>query len=133
MQQIYHSSATTNINIRNLIQNNSVTNSELASRFNVSQNTISKLKNGDFVQDVSCKPHSIKFALTDIAKAVIISLRRSTWLLIDEVWEFLLEGNNSISRSSGYHCFVKENIKKYRKKKEILPKNLKHTNQDIYI
>jgi len=32
MQQIYHSNATTNINIRTLIQNNSVTNSELASR-----------------------------------------------------------------------------------------------------
>ena len=30
MQQIYHSNATTNINIRTQIQNNSVTNSELA-------------------------------------------------------------------------------------------------------
>ncbi len=41
MQQIYHFNATTNVNIRTQIQTNSVTNSELASRFNVSQQTVS--------------------------------------------------------------------------------------------
>lgn len=56
MQQIYHFNATTNINIRTQIQTNSVTNSESASRFNVSKQTISKWKNRDFVEDVSCAP-----------------------------------------------------------------------------
>jgi transposase InsO family protein len=125
MQQIYHSNATTNINIRTQIQNNSVTNSELAIRFNVSQKTISKWKNRDFVQDVSCKPHNIKYALTNIEKAVIISLRRSTWLPIDEVWESLLEGNNAISRSSVYRCLVKENINKVPQEKRDIAKKFK--------
>lgn len=125
MQQIHHSSATTNINIRNLIQNNSAANSELASRFNVSQNTISKWKNRDFVQDVSCKPHNIKFALTNIEKVVIISLRRSTWRPIGEDWESLLAGNNLISRSSVYRCFVKENINKVSQEKRDIAKKFK--------
>jgi len=89
MQQIYHFNATTNINIRTQIQTNSVTNSELASRFNVSQQTVSKWRNRDFVEDVSCAPHNIKYALTALEKALAISLRSSTWLNIDEVWEAL--------------------------------------------
>ena len=46
MQQIYHFNATTNITIRTQIQTNSVTNSELASRFNVSQKTFQNGKIG---------------------------------------------------------------------------------------
>ena len=63
MQQIYHFDTTANINIRFQVQTNSVTNSELESRSNVSQQTVSKWKNRDFVEDVSCAPHNIKYAL----------------------------------------------------------------------
>jgi len=42
MQQIYHFDTTANINIRFQVQTNSVTNSELESRSNVSQQTVSK-------------------------------------------------------------------------------------------
>jgi transposase InsO family protein len=125
MQQIYHFNATTNINIRSQIQNNSDTNSELASRYNVSQNTVSKWKNRDFVQDVSCKPHNIKYALTEIERAVAVSLRRSTWLPIDEVWESMLETNVTISRSSVYRCFVKENINNVPQEKKDIAKKFK--------
>jgi len=56
MQQVYHSNAKTNLNIRFQLQNNSGTNSELASRFDISEQTVSKWKNRDFVQDASCAP-----------------------------------------------------------------------------
>jgi len=125
MQQIYHFNATTNVNIRTQIQTNSVTNSELASRFNVSQQTVSKWKNRDFVEDVSCAPHNIKYALTALEKALAISLRSSTWLPIDEVWEALLEGNPAISRSSVYRCFVKENINNVPQEKKDIAKKFK--------
>jgi len=56
MQQVYPSNAATNLNVRSQIQNNLRANSDLATRFNVSEQTISKWKNRDFTQDASCKP-----------------------------------------------------------------------------
>ena len=49
MQQVYHSNAATNLNIRSQIQNNYVSNSDLAPQFNVSEQTISKWKNRYFI------------------------------------------------------------------------------------
>jgi hypothetical protein len=46
----------------------------LASRFNVSQKTVSKWKNRDFIEDVSCAPHNIKYALTALENALAIRL-----------------------------------------------------------
>lgn len=125
MQQVYHFNATTNINIRSQIQNDPSTNSELAARFNVSEQTISKWKNRGFVEDVSCRPLNIKYALTDLEKALAISLRRSTWMPIDEVWEALLETNPEVSRSSVYRCFVKEDINKVPQEKKDRAKKFK--------
>lgn len=125
MQQVYHSNAATNINVRSLIQNNLSTNMELASRFNVSPQTISKWKNRDFVEDVSSRPHNIKYALSDMEKALAVSLRSSTWLPIDQVWESLLETNTKISRSSIYRYFVKEGINKVPQEKKDKAKKFK--------
>jgi len=110
MQQFYHSNATTNLNIRSQIQNNSQSNSQLAARFNVSEQTISKWKNRNFIQDASCKPLNVEYALSDLEKALAISLRKSSWMSIDEVWETLLVENSKISRSSVYRALVKEKI-----------------------
>ena len=108
MQQVYHSNAATNLNIRFQLQNTCGTNSEFAKKFNISCQTVSKWKNRDYQQDSSCKPLNIQYALTDLEKAIAISLRKSTWLPLDEVWEILLESNPEISRSSVYRTFKKE-------------------------
>ncbi|TAG53887.1 MAG: hypothetical protein EAZ27_10015 [Cytophagales bacterium] len=42
MQQIYHSNAKTNVNIRLQLQNNFETNFEIASKFNITKQTVSK-------------------------------------------------------------------------------------------
>jgi hypothetical protein len=110
MQQVYHSNATTNINIRTQIQNNLAIGSSLATQFGVSEQTISKWRNRDFVQDASCVPLNIEYALTDLEKAIAISLRKSSWMSIDEVWETLFTENPNVSRSSIYRTLVKENI-----------------------
>jgi transposase-like protein len=123
--QIYHSNAATNINNRLVIQNNSGTNLQLAVRFNTSEQTISKWRNRDFVEDKSCKPNNIQYALTDLQKAIIISLRKSTWMPLDEVWEAVLETNSTISRSSVHRCFVAENINKVPAEKKEIAKKFK--------
>lgn len=113
MQQIYHSNAKTNVNNREQIQKcTSASNEELATRFNVSNQTVSKWRNRDFVQDASCCPRNIKYALTELETALVISIRRSSWLPLDEVYEMLLEQNIAISRISVYRCLVKNGINK---------------------
>jgi transposase InsO family protein len=125
MQQVYHSNAKTNVNIRFQLQNNSENNCELAAKFAVSKQTVSKWKNRDFLQDASCKPLNIEYALTDLEKALAISLRTSSWVSIDEVWENLLELNPKISRSSVYRCFVKEKINQVPQEKKDKAKKFK--------
>jgi len=113
MQQIYHSNAKTNLNNREQIQKcSSFSNAELASRFNVSTQTVSKWKNRDFVCDASCRPLTIDYALTELETALIISVRTSSWLPLDAVFEAVLEQNKTISRSSVYRCLVKNNLNK---------------------
>lgn len=111
MQQIYHSNARTNVTIRHEIQNNSTaSNVELAGRFLTSPQTVSKWRNRPFSTDVSCAPHNIKYALSDLEAALVINIRRTTWLPLDEVFESVFVQNSSISRSAVYRCFRRNNI-----------------------
>ena len=123
--QNYHSNATTNINIRTQIQNNFEKNSNLANRFNVSKQTISKWKNRDFVEDKSSKPLNIEYALTGLESLLIISLRKSSWMPIDEIHENLLAINPKISRSSVHRTLVRENINKIPEEKREQAKKFK--------
>ena len=105
MQQIYHSNAVTNVNIRLQIQKCfSVSNAALATRFNISSQAVSKWRHRDFVQDASSHPQNIEYALSELETALVISIRRSSWLPLDEIFEMLLEENKTISRSSVYRC-----------------------------
>lgn len=124
MQQVYHSKAKTNLNIREQIQNNpSVSNKKLAHQFGISTQTVSKWKNRDFLQDKSCKPNRIQYALSDFEQNLIVSIRKSTWFALDEVWEMVLTENKSITRSSVYRCFVRNEINSVpEKEKEKLKK-----------
>lgn len=69
MQQVYHSNAKINGNIRKQIQKNfSFSNETLAVQYHVSPQTISKWKHRDFVQDASCRPKKIHYALSEMVK-----------------------------------------------------------------
>lgn len=125
MQQVYHSNAKTNINIRIQLQKKTEQNDVLASRFNISEQTVSKWKNRDFVHDASSRPVNIKYALSDIEKALVISLRTASWAPIDEVWETLLEINPKTTRSAVYRCFCKEKINQIPKEKKDIAKQFK--------
>ena len=113
MQQIYHSNAKTNVNIRQQIQTKySSTNEELAVQFGTSTQTISKWRNRNFTSDASCSPNNIVYALSDLETALVINLRSATWFALDEIFETLLSQNDKIRRSSIYRCFVKNGINK---------------------
>ena len=113
MQQIYHSNAKTNVNIREQIQTkHSSTNEDLAFQFGTSTQTVSKWRNRISTSDASCVPNNIVYALSDLEAALAISLRSTTWFALDEVFEALHLQNDTISRSSVYRCFVKNGINK---------------------
>ena len=113
MQQIYHLNAKTNIHIRTQIQNNfTISNEILANQFSISKQTVSKWKNRNFTTDASSKPSKIEYALTEIETALAVSIRKSSWLPLDDVFDTLTLQNPSISRSAVYRCFVKNGINK---------------------
>lgn len=113
MQQVYHSNAMTNVNIRQLIQGNILSsNIELAAQFGTSTQTISKWRNRDFTQDASCVRKNIVYALSDTETALTVSLRSTTWFALDDIFETLLLQNDTITRSAVYRCFVKHQINK---------------------
>ena len=125
MQQIYHSNASTNLNIRTTIQNSNQTNVELANRFNISEQTVSKWKNRDFSNDKSSKPNNINYSLSEIESALVIGIRKSSWLPLDEVFEILLKENEKASRSAVYRTFVRESINTVPKEKREKAKKFK--------
>jgi hypothetical protein len=126
MQQIYHANAKTNVHIREQIQKSSiVSNNELAFQFNLSTQRVSKWKNRDFLQDVSSRPHNIHYALSGIETALIVSIRKSSWIPLDEIYEMMLEKNKTISRSSVYRCLIKNDINKVSEKQKDKAKKFK--------
>lgn len=58
--------------------------------YNTSVATISKWKNREELQDKSSCPHQIAYALNELEQALSVSIRKTTWLPLDEVWELLL-------------------------------------------
>lgn len=124
--QIYHSNATTNIHIRQQIQSDlSCSVKSLAEKHNISTQTVSKWKHRGSLKDASCAPLNITYALSEIERSLIIAIRKSTWLPVDEIWEMLLENNPKSSRSSVYRCLVKQKINKVPQEKRDKAKKFK--------
>jgi len=125
MKQEYHSNATTNIHMRLDINKSNLTNLELANKFGISEPTVSKWKNREIFEDKSSRPLTIYYALNDFEKTLISSIRQSTWLPLDEVWEMVLLGNPSITRSVVYRTFVIQGINKVPEKEKDKAKKFK--------
>jgi transposase-like protein len=125
MKQQYHSNAVTNVHIRSLIKESYLTNFELASKYNTSPTTISKWRNRDNEHDRSSRPANISYAMTDLEQAVATSVRRSSWLPLDEVHEVVLNMNKNISRSSVYRLFKRNKINKVPQKEKDKAKKFK--------
>jgi transposase-like protein len=111
--------------MRKLIKKSELTNSELANKYNISEVTIRKWKNRTILTDKSSRPDDIEYALTDVEQTLCISLRESTWLPLDEVWETLLDINHKISRSSVYRLFLRNGINKVPEKEKEKSKKFK--------
>lgn len=112
MKQEYHSNATTNVAIRKLIKRSSSSNEESMLRFNISEPTVIKWKNRAEITDRSSRPHTIYYALDELHRQIIISVRRATWMPLDEVWEVAEQLNPRATRIATYRTLRSEGISK---------------------
>ena len=93
-----------------MIKNSTESSELLSARFGVSINTINKWESRVQLTDKSSAPIQIKYALSEFTKALIVGIRTSTWLPLDEIFDMVSTDQNPISRSSIYRLFVKEKI-----------------------
>ncbi len=54
----------------------------------VSVKTISKWKHRDFIKDKSSRPDTINYTLTLLEQEIIASIRRLTWMPLDDLKKF---------------------------------------------
>ena len=125
MEQVYHSNAVTNLHIRKEIRNSNFTNLELAKKYHTSAATISKWKNRKELTDNSSAPSNVNYALSKIEQSLITSIRKTTWLPLDEIWEMMLEQNTTITRSSVYRTFCRNDLNKVPQEKRDKAKKFK--------
>lgn len=125
MKQTYHSNATTNLHIREQINNSNLNNYQLAQKYNISQNTVSKWKKRKDFKDRSSKPNTIKYSLTELEKHLILHIRLFTWWKLDDIWDILLGVNSKISRSSVYRTLRAKDISRVPEKQKNKAKKFK--------
>ena len=102
MSQVYHPNARTNQHLREIIQKSNLTNVELASKYNVNTQTISKWRSRDFLEDKSSRPNKISYALTSLEKELIRVVRTLTWMELDDLADTMVDVIPNANRSNVY-------------------------------
>ena len=114
MSQV-HPQARTTPRTRAEIKAASASLAELAERYNVSKATARKWKNRDDVQDLSHRPHKLSTTLTPGQEAVVVELRRTLLLPLDDLLvvtrEFI---NAAVSRSGLDRCLRRHGVSQLR-------------------
>lgn len=124
--QVYHTNAVTNIHVRSVIQSSNLSIEELSVKYYISKNCVYKWKNRSSTNDRSSRPMNIEYALNDLQKALIKSIRQSGWIAVDEIHEMLnKDPQKPISRSSVYRTLVGLNLNKIPQEKKEAAKKFK--------
>lgn len=114
MSQV-HPQARTTPRTRGEIKESSGTLNELAERYNVSKATARKWKNREDVQGRSHRPHKLSTTLTPAQEAVVVELRRTLLLPLDDLLvvarEFI---NAAVSRSGLDRCLRRHGVSQLR-------------------
>jgi len=125
MKQVYHSNATTNVRLRSEINKSTASNSALSLKYNVSEKTIIKWKSRTVFEDKSARPHTIKYALSDLEMLIAVELRALTWWALDEITEAINPEAPEKITSAVYRTFVREGVNKIPEKEKEKAKKFK--------
>ncbi|MGB1043170.1 MAG: DDE-type integrase/transposase/recombinase [Tenacibaculum sp.] len=116
MSQVYHANAKTNSHIRSAINTSDLPLNKLSEKYNISLPTVRKWKRREILTDRSSVPKNIKYTLSDIQQSILVALRKSTWLPLDEITEQFFAENPNKYRSAVYRTFVRNNVNKVPQK-----------------
>jgi len=125
MKQTYHSNSTTNVRLRKEINKSNLSNKALCLKYGVSENSILKWKHRTKFQDKSSRPHTIKYALSELDMLIAIELRTITWWALDEITEAVNPLEPEKIRSAIYRTFVREGINTVPEKEKEKAKKFK--------
>ena len=111
MELKLHANATTTPKTRGYIQNSSKSVAALAKELGKSETTIRRWKNRDSVEDRSHRPHKLSSSLSDVEERLVVELRTSLWLSLDDMTEVMKRCvNEKLSRSAIHRCLQRHGI-----------------------
>ena len=96
-----HAQARTTPRTRAEIQSAEGSQRALAERFNVTRPTVQKWRSRDQVQDLSHRPHRLCTTLTEGEEAVVVELRKTLMLPLDDLLVVTREFINKLASRSG--------------------------------
>ena len=106
-----HANATTTPRIRAYIQKSSASIAALARELGIHNRTVARWKARTQVLDRSTRPHRLATTMTDWEEALIVELRRSLALPLDDITEAMRRCvNPRLSRSAIHRCLQRHAI-----------------------
>jgi len=106
-----HANATTTPRIRAYIQKSGASDSALARELGVHPRTVARWKARRDVGDRSTRPHRLATTMTEWEEALIVELRRSLALPLDDIVEAMRRCiNPKLSRSAIHRCLQRHGI-----------------------
>jgi len=106
-----HANATTTPRTRAYIQNSTLSTEALARELGIHRRTVARWRARQDVADRSTRPHRLATVVTDWEEALIVELRRSLALPLDDIVEAMRRCiNPKLSRSAIHRCLVRHNL-----------------------
>src|SRR6516164_1037871 len=111
MQLRLHANATTTPRTRAYIQQSTASTAALAKELGIHARTVARWKARPDVVDRSTRPHRVATTISDWDEALILELRRSLALPLDDIVEAMRRClNPQLSRSGVHRCLKRHNL-----------------------
>ena len=119
-----HKNATTTPAVRKMIQESDLSERKLAKKFGISRSTVRRWKKRDSVEDKSHRPHRMRTTLTPEQEIIVVELRKTLLLPLDDLLAVVREFiNPKLSRSALDRCLRCHGVSNL---KELVPQDEKN-------
>ena len=106
-----HANATTTPRVRAYIQSSTASVAALAAELGVSETTIRRWRGRASVADRSHTPHRLAISLSPLEEQLVVELRQSLWLPLDDIVEVMHRClNPDLSRSAIHRCLKRHGV-----------------------
>lgn len=114
MGQVLHKRATTTHAIREAIQKSPESAAKLAAKYSLNKKTVLKWKKRAHVEDAKMGRHQSLTVLKPEHEAMIVMMRKTTNLSMDDIFIALQDEIPEMTRSNLHRCLVRNGVNKRR-------------------